>query len=82
MPFPWKVGGPEFGIPFTSFEEMGLWNNLLQTLRCAKYVKPTPVQKYAVEIALAGRHLIACALTGSGKTVLFMLLIMSALAAE
>lgn len=43
---PVAVGDPQFRIPFTGFEEMGLWNKLLQTLRWAKNVKPTPVQKY------------------------------------
>ncbi|KAH8018940.1 hypothetical protein HPB51_014006 [Rhipicephalus microplus] len=43
---PVEVGDQQFRIPFTGFEEMGLWNKLLQTLRWAKNVKPTPVQKY------------------------------------
>ncbi|KAL3205491.1 hypothetical protein MRX96_040784 [Rhipicephalus microplus] len=45
----------------------------------AKYAKLTPVQKYAVNIALAGRDVMACAQTGSGKTASFGPLILYSL---
>lgn len=79
---PVEVSDPQFRVPYTSFEEMGLCDLLLNNLRRAKYVKPTPVQKYAIKIALGGRDLMACAQTGSGKTAAFMLPILHSLLSD
>lgn len=55
--------------PITSFETVGLRDLLLENIKKSDYTKPTPIQKQAIPIVLNGRDLMACAQTGSGKTV-------------
>jgi probable ATP-dependent RNA helicase DDX4 len=54
-----------------SFEDAGLCPLLLSNIKKAGFKKPTPVQKGAISVILAKRDLIACTVTGSGKTVRF-----------
>ena len=67
---PVEVTGPGT-IPsaIRDFSEAGLPENILENVGKAKYVKPTPVQKYALPIIMGERDLMSCAQTGSGKTV-------------
>lgn len=51
-----------------TFDEAGLCESLNKNVMKSGYVKPTPVQKYGIPIISAGRDLMACAQTGSGKT--------------
>jgi ATP-dependent RNA helicase RhlE len=43
------------------------------------WTKPTPIQVDAIPPALAGRDLLACAMTGSGKTAAFLIPLLSRL---
>ncbi len=51
-----------------TFDEAGLCESLRKNVTKSGYVKPTPVQKHGIPIISAGRDLMACAQTGSGKT--------------
>jgi ATP-dependent RNA helicase DDX3X len=46
---------------------------LVQNLKKMKYLKPTPIQKHAIPLILAGRDVLCAAQTGSGKTMAFLL---------
>jgi ATP-dependent RNA helicase RhlE len=55
------------------FATLHLHPNLLKGIRELGFARPTPVQAEAIPPAMAGRDLLACAQTGSGKTAAFLL---------
>jgi ATP-dependent RNA helicase RhlE len=57
-------------MSFTSFD---LHPDLLRAVDALGYTVPTPIQKDAIPPAMAGRDVLACAMTGSGKTAAFIL---------
>ncbi|KAM7375018.1 hypothetical protein PAMA_014214 [Pampus argenteus] len=65
-----------------TFEEAALCESLRKNISKSGYVKLTPVQKHAIPIITAGRDLMACAQTGSGKTAAFLLPILQQLMAD
>ena len=66
-------------MPFTG---LGLDPAFLRAIRELGFTRPTPVQKDAIPPALAGHDVLACAMTGSGKTAAFLLPIMQRLLAK
>ena len=74
---PVETSGDNVPPPVNTFAEIDLGEALNQNIRRCKYVKPTPVQRHAIPISLAGRDLMACAQTGSGKTAAFCFPIIS-----
>ncbi|KAM9509657.1 putative ATP-dependent RNA helicase DDX4 isoform 2-T2 [Guaruba guarouba] len=68
-----EVSGIDPPAPLLAFEEANLCQTLNVNIAKAGYSKLTPVQKYSIPIILAGRDLMACAQTGSGKTAAFLL---------
>ncbi len=56
-----------------SFHALGLSEALLRDLAEAGFAAPTPIQEQAIPPALAGRDVIGCAQTGTGKTAAFVI---------
>src|SRR5205085_4082080 len=52
---------------------------LLEAMRDMGYTRPTPIQAEAIPVVMAGRDLIGCASTGTGKTAAFLLPILQRL---
>ncbi len=63
-------------MPFSSF---GLHPDLVRGTRELGFTRPTPIQEQAIPPALEGRDVLACAMTGSGKTAAFLLPILNRL---
>ena len=62
-----------------SFSDFGLHPDLLRAIAENGFDEPTPIQRDALPPALAGRDVLACAQTGSGKTAAFVLPILQRL---
>ena len=55
------------------FSTLKLHPNLQKGIKELGFTRPTPIQADAIPPALAGRDVLACAMTGSGKTAAFLL---------
>jgi ATP-dependent RNA helicase RhlE len=65
------------GSPFTS---LGLVAPIVRAALEQQYTQPSPVQSQVIPHALAGRDVLACAQTGTGKTAAFVLPLLQSLA--
>jgi ATP-dependent RNA helicase RhlE len=57
-------------VPFSGFK---LHPDLLRGIRELGFKRPTPIQFDAIPPGIEGRDILACAMTGSGKTVAFLI---------
>jgi len=55
------------------FSKLGLADELVQGILATGYTAPTAIQERAIPLAVAGRDIIGCAQTGTGKTAAFAL---------
>src|SRR5688572_2384229 len=63
------------------FSSLGLVEPILRALATEQYFTATPIQAKAIPPALAGRDVLGCAQTGTGKTAAFALPILQRLSA-
>jgi len=63
-------------VAFSTFK---LHPDLLRGVKELGFLRPTPIQIDAIPPAMAGRDVLACAMTGSGKTAAFLLPILNRL---
>ena len=71
---------PADAIPAATFDELGLLPELLRAIADAGYTTPTPIQRQAIPIIMAGKDVMGGAQTGTGKTAGFTLPLLQRLA--
>ena len=64
---------PSAGDAPVAFDTLALHPDLLHGIHDLGFLHPTPIQREAIPHILAGRDLIGCAQTGTGKTAAFVL---------
>ena len=64
---------PDTSPEVTTFADLGLRDEILSTLTDLGYEEPTPIQREAIPVMLAGSDMLGQAATGTGKTAAFAL---------
>ncbi|XP_046723446.1 probable ATP-dependent RNA helicase DDX52 [Silurus meridionalis] len=72
-----NVHGTDVPDPLGTFEELQqeyeLDSRIIQNIRAAGFQTPTPIQMQSIPLMMHRREILACAPTGSGKTIAFCL---------
>ena len=68
-----QPAGPAPDVEIPLFAALGLEGKLLAGVAAMGYSEPTPIQEHAIPRVLAGRDVVGCAQTGTGKTAAFVL---------
>jgi ATP-dependent RNA helicase RhlE len=55
------------------FSDLGVSSIMVQALEKGGLIEPTPIQQQAIPSAIAGRDVLGCAQTGTGKTAAFVI---------
>ncbi|KAM8977250.1 putative ATP-dependent RNA helicase DDX52 [Pelodytes ibericus] len=75
------VQGTDIPEPVATFEQLHeeykIHPKIMQNVKDAGFQTPTPIQMQAMPLMLHGREILACAPTGSGKTVAFSIPILA-----
>ena len=58
---------------YLTFDDFNFEQELTDGIRSMGYDKPTPIQQQSIPVILAGKDIIACAQTGTGKTAAYVL---------
>jgi len=59
------------------FDDLDLNPEILESIDYMGYRETTPIQEKAIPVIMAGKDLIACAQTGTGKTAAFLVPLLS-----
>jgi ATP-dependent RNA helicase RhlE len=70
---PTKPEGEAENPKTSGFAPLGLIEPLLKAVAAEGYTDPTPIQRQSIPHILAGRDILGCAQTGTGKTAAFAL---------
>src|SRR5665254_29819 len=64
------------------FKDLGIIEPILKALEEERYTEPSPIQEQAIPHLFAGRDLLCCAQTGTGKTAAFAIPILQKITTE